>query len=152
MIPLDVNDLWNWYWAGKAQVLVPNMPGLDQLVTPWNGLMANDAVRTGALAVVAIWVILNLIDSVLGHFDAPAAAPAPGLGSCSQEPPPTQLLAAELKAELDRLNRTQSDLASELGVDRSYISHVIRGKKPFLPEMQLRCKYVIEKWKCDRGD
>jgi hypothetical protein len=129
MIHLDVNDLWTWYWVGKAQLTMPSMPGLDQLVTLWNWLLANDVVRVGALVVVAVWLLLTLIDSLLTEFA-----------------PPTPLTAADLLAELVRLNRTQSELAAELGVDRSYISHLIRGKKPFRTEMQLRCRVVFQKW------
>jgi hypothetical protein len=151
MIHLDVNQLWNWYWAGKAQVAVPGMPGLDQLASLWNLLMSNDAIRCGALAVVALWSVLSVLDSLLVLFSRPTAALAPRLLERAQEQPPA-LTPADLKAELIRLKRTQSDLATELGVDRSYISHLIRGKKAFLPVIQLRCRDVLKKWKCDLGD
>jgi hypothetical protein len=151
MIHLDVNSLWNWYWVDKAHIVGPGVPGVDEMATFWNLLMDNDVIRLGALAVVALWSILALLDSLLTLFSTPTPALAPRQSERAQEQPPA-LTATELKTELERLNKTQSDLAAELGVDRSYISHVIRGKKPFLPDMQLRCGNVLTSWRCDRGD
>jgi hypothetical protein len=146
MTYLGVNGLWHWYWTLKAQLAPPDVVGLDQLVALWNWLMSNDVIRGLAPAVVAIWALLALVDSVIGAFHRGST------GAVVQLPTETVLTGEQLRAELDRLGKSQGDLAAELGVDRSYVSHLIRGKRPFLPNLQQQCRAIIDRWGCDSSD
>jgi hypothetical protein len=148
---LDVNTLWGWYWAGKAHVTPPNVDALDQLVSLWNWLMSNDFIRGAASVVVALWLVLLLIDSLISAFQRGGGAIV-AMPTAESNSPPAELTGGQLRAELDRLRKSQGDLAAELRVDRSYVSHLIRGKKPFSPEMQQRCRDILDGWKCDRSD
>jgi hypothetical protein len=144
-IHLDVDALWNWYWQDKAHVSPSAMPGFDQLAMFWNWLMVNDAVRMTALAFVSLWMILSLLDSLFTPVHASSAALAPRQQERAQEQP-MKLSAAELKAALVRLARTQTELAEELGVSRAYVSQLVNGRKAFGTDLQKRCRKILNDW------
>ncbi|MGH9549696.1 MAG: helix-turn-helix domain-containing protein [Terriglobales bacterium] len=55
----------------------------------------------------------------------------------------------ELKAALAQADKMQTELADALGVNRSYISKILAGKKPFTAELQNRCHEVLVDWGVD---
>jgi len=150
---LDVEQIWQWYWSGKAHITAPGDPILDRLAWVWNWVMSNDIARGGLLAIAVIWGALGLLDVVLGARKK--GAPDDAGEMKVQEPssandaveimPP--LTGKELKQELERLGKTQTDLAEALGVSRAYVSQIIKGTKPFTLEKQQRCRQILESWK-----
>jgi plasmid maintenance system antidote protein VapI len=46
------------------------------------------------------------------------------------------------------MNRTQGDLAAELGVTRAYVSELVNGRKPFRIELQKECRKILDGWGC----
>ena len=150
-----LEQIWHWYWVGKAQIGALGVPVLDQVTPVWNWVMSFDIARGAALVVVPLGVLGALYESLL-TFDDEATASRPaaddptsqaaGTNAGSAEPPPAEFTGEELKRELDRLGKTQTELAETLGVTRAYVSQVIRGKKPFTVDLQARCREILASW------
>lgn len=65
--------------------------------------------------------------------------------------PLQEMTGAELKRELDRLGKTQTELAEALGVTRGYVSKLIKGTKPYTAELQEQCGAILSQCDVDRS-
>lgn len=63
-----------------------------------------------------------------------------------------ELTIQELRDGLERLNKTQTELADALGVTRFYVSKILSGSKPFTPELQSKSRQVLAAWNVDASD
>ncbi len=151
---LDVNTFWTWYWVNKAALSGPGPFGHDELVSLWNSVMAYDLVRGMVVPLVALWFAASVMDSIIGLlFDRPERTPAVKYSPPAEMAELQALTVSELKQRLEKLGKTQAQLATELGVNRSYVSHLLRGKKPFTPELRKRCREILDRWQGgDHGD
>lgn len=148
-----LQQVWCWYWDSKAQVSPCGVPVVDEIVLVWNWVMANDLVRGLALASVVVWVVACAIDAaVAGGRKPPQVTEKPQTASEPvSQASPQEVTGGELMRELERLGKTQTELAEALGVTRGYISKLIKGTKPFTPELQVQCRAILNQWDVDRS-
>jgi len=150
-------NFWKWYWVGKAQIGPLGQPILDQIIPLWNWLMSFDIARGAVLVVVPLWVLGSLLDTLMTMNDERSGAAGPAAddqtisAADTAEPSPAELTGEQLKAELDRLGKTQTELAEALGVTRGYVSKLIKGAKPFTSELQEQCRAILSHWDVDRA-
>jgi len=147
-----LEQIWLWYWVGKAQVGALGLPVVDQIAPAWNSVMGSDILRGAALVVVPLGTIAAFYDALLALDDEHRSPrPAPAAAAGASEPPPADLTGEELRRELARLGRTQTELAEALGVSRGYVSKLIGGSKPFTQELQGQCRAILAVWDVDRS-
>jgi hypothetical protein len=122
---------------------MPGIVGIDQFVEFWNSLIWSGFVRAAIIVALVVWLVLICYALAMTIMEKPSRNVGDAPAAESELSPMT---GQQLKAELRRLGRTQSELAVVLGVSRSYVSHLIKGTKPFPIAMQQRCYQILESW------
>jgi len=148
---LDFQHFWNWYWQNKAQLSVQAPSGAYELIQLWNWVMSFDLARAGIPAFFVVGILIGLTEAVMDLFQRPRSQPV-SVNSRKEESggQAPDLTGAQIKSELDRLGKTQSELAAQLGVTRAYVSQLIKGTKPLGPDLQQRCRQILRDWDVNR--
>ncbi|MGH9554148.1 MAG: helix-turn-helix transcriptional regulator [Terriglobales bacterium] len=144
-----VGELYQRFGAGKVsgQKGVPVVAAKEKPGTASTG-KAGGIEKAVAAASAGSMPQASSLDEQVGDQQAspeesvPGGPVAEGVESNGHVP----MTIEELKAALVQADKMQTELADALGVNRSYISKILAGKKPFTAELQNRCHEVLVDW------